>query len=114
MTACRLRDNRPTERLLHLALQHGFVQVMPAVQWPGRLTANPTHCQPRDSRPNAKGDSTQPAPPDEILLVARTKTVDVASKGLLGYREVGVLDAQSGAFEEPQAGAVEQHRHQPR
>ena len=65
----------------------------------------------------------------------RTNTVDVASKIRLGYcrkqrhavllaftvpnhdlvqSEVGVLDAQSGAFEEPQAGAVEQHRHQPR
>jgi hypothetical protein len=30
MTACRLRDARPADRLLHLALQHGFVQVMPA------------------------------------------------------------------------------------
>ena len=30
MTACRLRDVRPADRLLHLALQNGFVQVMPA------------------------------------------------------------------------------------
>jgi len=30
MAACRLRDARPTDRLLHLTLQHGFVQVMPA------------------------------------------------------------------------------------
>ena len=59
----------------------------------------------------------------EILLVLRTNTVDVASKIRLGYcrkqrhavllafaarnhdlvqSEVGVLDAQTGAFEEPQ------------
>jgi hypothetical protein len=37
-----------------------------------------------------------------------------ASHGYLVGRKVEILDPESGALEEPQAGPVEQDRHQPR
>src|SRR5437867_6294749 len=123
MTACRLCDARRADRLLHLALQHGFVQVRPAalaglaieVGAGGREDPLPTPLPTGLGilAAECEGQLDPACASDAILLVARTNTVDVASKFLLGYRgkqrhpvlltnydlvqsEVGALDAQTG------------------
>ena len=94
MTACRLRDARPADRLLQLALQHGLVQVMPAalaglaieVGAGGREAPLPTPL-PADFGifpAECEGQLDPACGSGQILLVGRTNTVGCGEQGPAG------------------------------